>query len=71
MPKHQHKSYSNSQNNMPSSETSNSSTIVQKKCNRAEVQNKNFKKTIMNMFKDLKDNSNKDLKEICENTTVQ
>lgn len=56
---------------MPSSETSNSSTIVQKKCNRAEVQNKNFKKTIMNMFKDLKDNSNKDLKEICENTTVQ
>ena len=56
---------------MPPSETSNSNTIVQEKCNIAEVENKNLKKTIMNMFKDLKDNSSKDLKEICESTTVQ
>lgn len=44
----------NSQENMSPSEASNPIAVGPEKCNVATAQDKDFKMTIMNIFKDLK-----------------
>lgn len=52
---------------MPPPEHSNSITVGLKKCNVTEAQHKDFKITIKNMFKDVKEVT-KLISELCEST---
>lgn len=56
IPRHQcRNSNISGQENMPPPEHSNSITVGLKKCNVTEAQHKDFKITIKNMFKDVKE----------------
>lgn len=57
----------NSQNNMPPPETSNHTTVGLEKCSISEAQDKDFKTTFMNVFKNLKRDLNKSPSKIYEN----
>lgn len=58
----------NTQDNMTPPEPSNYTKAGPKKCNLAEAQDKDFKITAMNMFKDLKVDMNKPPNEVFENS---
>jgi hypothetical protein len=58
----------NTQYNMSPVELSNPTTADPEKCNINESPGRDFKIAIMNMFKDLKEDINKSLNEVCENT---
>jgi hypothetical protein len=55
---------------MPAPASRNPTRVGPDKCSVAEVQNKDFKIAIMNMFKNLKEKINKSLNEVCENTNT-
>lgn len=58
----------NSQDNMPSPELNNSITVGLEKCSIVQTQDKDFRKVVINMFKDIKEAMNKSLNEEQENT---
>jgi hypothetical protein len=47
-------------------EPSNPTTAGPGKCNIAEAEDKDFPRAVMNMFKDLREDMNKSINEICE-----
>jgi hypothetical protein len=55
----------NSQENVPALEASNPIARGSGKCNISEAQDKNFKISIINIFKDIKERMNKSLNEVC------
>lgn len=69
MPRHQGKNTAiNSEDNMPPPEPSNATIVGLEKCNLVEAQDKDFKISIMNMFKDHEEDVDKWLNEDHENT---
>lgn len=50
---------------------SNPTTVDPPKCNIAEERDKNIKTATMNILKDLKEDMNNALKEVCENTELK
>lgn len=51
---------------MPLPEPNSSTTVGPEKCNVAESQYKDFKLTILNMFKDLKESMSEYFNEVCK-----
>lgn len=71
MPTQQHKNrIINSQDSMSPSECSDHTIVGPEKCNTAEAQDKVFKIVTVSMLEDLKDDMNKSLNEVCENTNA-
>lgn len=56
---------------MPSPELNNSITVGLEKCSIVQTQDKDFRKVVINMFKDIKEAMNKSLNEEQENTEKQ
>jgi hypothetical protein len=72
VPRHQGKNTAiNSEDNMPPPEPSNATIVGLEKCNLVEAQDKDFKISIMIMFKDLNDDMNKALYVVYKSTNTQ
>ena len=68
MPRHQCKNTINNRHYVSTGAQQPHTTVGPERCNAAEIQDKDFKAAIINMLNDLKEDMNKSINKVYENT---